>query len=215
MSSYNGTSSSTGGLSTLSFGFRSRGETEGSAHFPLERMELASSPSLASPQPSRSLLTLNMRRIVGQPAPHLQLTTTEEIDLASIPFTGHSPFTPASLSPLYSSTPITRPRLTWSEEQALRESLTIAFTGLDPRPQSFVEESPLPQDVLTRRSRNPSVSRLEVEEHARERRWQNEGRREETGRGRPRRGSTASARGRGTAMKSLSAADSSRRRKRN
>ena len=182
------------------------------AHFPLELRELASSPSLAPPRPGRSLLTL---RIVGQPAQHLQLTATEEIDPASIPFTPHSPFTPVSVSPLYSSTSITRPRLTRSEEQALRESLETAFTGLVLRAQSFVEEPPLPRDVPARRSRNPSVSRLEVEEHARGRRWQNEGRREEAGRGRPRRGSTASARGRGTAMKSLSAADGSHRRGRN
>ena len=185
------------------------------AHFPLEPMELASSPLLAPPRSGRSLLTLNMRRIVGQPALQLQLTTTEEIEPVSVSFTPHSPFTPVSVSPLYSSTPITRPRLTWSEERALRESLETAFTGLVLRAQSFVEDSPLPRDAPTRRSRNPSVSRLEVEEHARERRWRNEGRREETGRGRPRRGSTASARGRGTAMKSLSAADSSRRRERN
>lgn len=182
------------------------------AHFPLELMELASSPSLAPPRPGRSLLTL---RIVGQPAQHPQLTATEEIDPASIPFTPHSPFTPVSVSPLYSSASITRPRLTRSEEQALRESLETAFTGLVLRAQSFVEESPLPRDVPARRSRNPSVSRLEVEEHARGRRWQNEGRREEAGRGRARRGSTASARGRGTAMKSLSAADGSHRRGRN
>ena len=231
MTSYIGTSPSAGGLSTLSFGFGSRRGTEGSgmhltrpsevffvdshhaAHFPLELMELASSPALAPPRPGRSLLTL---RIVGQPAAqHLQLTATEEIDPASIPFAPHSPFTPVSVSPLYSSTSVTRPRLTRSEEQALRESLETAFTGLVLRAQSFVEESPLPRDVPARRSRDPSVSRLEVEEHARGRRWQNEGRREETGRGRPRRGSTASARGRGTAMKSLNAADASRRRGRN
>ena len=187
------------------------------AHFPLELVGRASSPSLVPPRTGRSLLTLNMRRIVGQPAPHLQLaTTTEEIEPASIiPFSPHSPFTPMSVSPLYSSPLITRPRLTWSEERALRESLETAFTGRVLRAQSFVEDAPLPRDVPARRSGNPSASRLEVEEHARGRRWQNEGRREDAGRGRPRRGSTASARGRGTAMKGLGAADSSRRRERN
>ena len=188
------------------------------AHFPLERMEPASSPSRTSPRPGRSLLTLNMnmstRRISRQPAPQLQLMTeeAEEIEPASIPFTPHSPFTPLSL---YSSTPITRPRLAWSEEQALRESLETAFLGLDLRARSLAEGSNLPRDLLTRRSRSPSVARLEVEEHARGRQWRNEGRREETGRGRPRRGSTASTRGRGTAMKSLNVADSSRRQGRN
>jgi hypothetical protein len=184
----------------------------------LELMELASSPSLTSPRPGRSLLTLNMntRKVPRQPAPHLQLVPTEEIEPASsIPFTPHSPFAPVSVSPLYSSTPVIRPRLAWSEERALRESLEKAFIGLDLRAQSFVENSPPLRGFPPRRSRSPSVSRLEVEEHARPRRWQDEGRPEETRRGRPRRGSTASSRGRGTAMKSLNALDSSRRRERN
>lgn len=167
------------------------------AHFPLEVMEPASSPPVTSPRPGRSLLTLNMnkRRVSRQPAPQLQLMT-EENEAVSIPFTPHSPFT-------HSSTPITRPRLAWSEEQALRESLETAFIGLDRRAQSLVEDAHLPQTMTTRRSRSPSVGRLEVEERVRERRWRNEGGRREGGRGRPRRGSTASARGRGTAMKSL------------
>lgn len=227
MSSHRATSSLTGGLSSLSFEFGSRSGTEGSGmyptvfsgfffvdpcqatHFSLDPMEPAPSPPLASPRPGRSLLTLNMntRRISRQPAPHLQLTT-EDSELATIPFTTHSPLTPVTL---YSSTPITRPRLAWSEEQALRESLETAFIGLDLRAQSLVEDSHPPQSRLAQRSRSPSVGRLEVEGHARERRWWNEGRRRE----RPRRGSTASARGRGTTMKSLNVADSSRRRARN
>ena len=178
-------------------------------YFPPEPMEPAPSPPLASPRPGRSLLTLNMntRWISRQPAPQPQLMT-EESELATIRFTPHSPFTPVTL---YSSTPITRPRLAWSEEQALRESLETALIGLDLHAQSLVEDSHLPQSRLTRRGRSPSVGRLEVEEHAHERKWWNEGRRRE----RPRRGSTASARGRGTTMKSLNVADSSRRRARN
>jgi hypothetical protein len=185
-------------------------------------MELALSPSIISPpRPARSLLTLNMdlRRVPRQPVPHLHLTPTEEVEFEPTShsirsFTPHSPFTPASVSPFYLSTSITRPRLTWTEERALRESLETAFVGLDLRAQSFVEGAPLLQDLRAhaqrQRSRSRSRSRLEVEEHAR--------RREGTGRGRPRRGSTASARGRGTALKSLrgaSAVDSSRRRERN
>jgi hypothetical protein len=157
---------------------------------------------------------MNTRRVSRQPGPQLQLMT-EEIEPSSIPFTSHSPFTPVSVSTLYPSTPITRPQLAWSEERALRESLEAAFIALDLRAQSLVEDSHLPRDLVTRRSRSPSVGRLEVEEHARGRKWRNEGRREETGRGRPRRGSTASARGRGTAMKSLNVAGSSHRRERN
>ena len=231
MSSQRATSSSTGGLSSLSIEFGSRSGTEGSgmylkvfsgfflvdscqaAHFPLEPMEPAPSSPLTSPSPGRSLLTLNMnsRRISRQSAPHLELMT-EENELATVPLTQHSPFTPVTL---YSSTPITRPRLAWSEEQALRDSLETAFIGLDLRAQSLVENSHPPQNRLTRRSRSPSVVRLEVEEHTRERKWWNEGRRREGARERPRQGSTASARGRGTTMKSLNVADSSRRRERN
>ena len=183
------------------------------AHFPLELVELTSSPSLTSPRPGRSLLTLNMnmRRISRQPVPQPQLMT-EEVEPASIPFTPLSPFTPVSVSIIYSSTPVIRPQLAWSEEQALRESLETVFIGLDLRAQSLVEDPHLPQGLLTWRSRSPSVGRLEVEEHARGRRWRNEGRREETGRGRPRRSSIASARGRGAATKSLSVAHGSRRR---
>ena len=175
-------------------------------------MEPASSPPLTSPRPGRSLLTLNMktRRVSRPPAPQLQLMT-EESEPGSMTFTPHSPFTPVTL---YSSTPITRPRLAWSEEQALRESLETAFIGLDLRAQSLVDDSHLPQNLIMRRSRSPSVGRLEVEEHVRERKWRNEGGRRDGGKGRPRRGSTASARGRGTAMKSLNVADSSRRRER-
>jgi hypothetical protein len=176
-------------------------------------MEPASSPSLTSSHPGRSLLTLNMntRRASPQPVPQLQLVT-EETELASIPFTPNSPFTPVTL---YSFTPIIQPQLAWSEEQALRESLETAFIGLDLRAQSLVEVSNLPRDMQTGRSRGPTVGRLEIEEHAHGREWRNEGRREGTGRGRPRRGSTASTRGRGTAMKSLNVADSSHRRERN
>ena len=174
-------------------------------------------PSLTSPRSGHSLLTLSMNtsRISRQPVPHLQPLSTGDIEPASIPFTPHSPFAQVSVSPLYSSTPITRPRLAWSEEQALREALATAFIGSDLRAQSFVEDLSLPRDVLTRSGRDHSPSHLEVEEHARGRRCLNEGRREEAGRGRPRWRSTASTRGRGTTMKGLGAADSSRRRERN
>jgi len=190
------------------------------AHPSLEPMEPASSPPLTSSRPGRSLLTLNMNtRRSRQPAPQLRLVTeAEEIapatSIPSIPFTPHSPFTPVTL---YASTPITRPRLAWSEERALRESLETAFIGMDLRAQSLVEDSDLPPDVL-RAPRSPSVGHLEVEEHARGRGWRNEGGRREgtgTGRGRARRGSTASTRGRGTALKSLNVADHSHRRERN